>query len=56
MDLWSINQQDDEGDNAFHVAAETAKMIRENLEWIYYMLRYPGAGVEVRNHGQVFIA
>jgi len=22
--------QDDDGDNAFHIAAETAKMIREN--------------------------
>lgn len=25
-------------------------MIRENLDWIIVMLKYPGAGVEVRNH------
>lgn len=42
--------QDDEGDNAFHIAADSAKMIRENLEWIIVMLRYPEAAVEVRNH------
>ncbi|CAL5330573.1 unnamed protein product [Camellia sinensis] len=46
----NCNLQDDEGDNAFHIAAEAAKMIRENLEWIIVMLRYPDAAVEVRNH------
>ena len=45
--------QDDEGDNAFHIAAETAKMIRENLEWLIIMLRNPDAAVEVRNNRQV---
>ncbi|CAH1448710.1 unnamed protein product [Lactuca virosa] len=46
----NCNLQDDEGNNAFHIAADTAKMIRENLEWIIVMLKYPGAAVEVRNH------
>lgn len=46
----NCNLQDDEGDNAFHIAAEAARMIRENLEWIIVMLRYPDAAVEVRNH------
>ncbi|KAA8537339.1 hypothetical protein F0562_026974 [Nyssa sinensis] len=46
----NCNLQDDEGDNAFHIAADAAKMIRENLEWIIVMLRYPDAAVEVRNH------
>lgn len=45
--------QDDEGDNAFHIAAEAAKMIRENLEWLIIMLRNPDAAIEVRNHRQV---
>jgi len=42
--------QDDDGDNAFHIAAETAKMIRENLDWLIVMLLNPDADVEVRNH------
>ncbi|KAH6814832.1 protein kinase, partial [Perilla frutescens var. frutescens] len=46
----NCNMQDDDGDNAFHIAADTAKMIRENLEWIIVMLRYPDAAVDVRNH------
>ncbi|XP_059652018.1 E3 ubiquitin-protein ligase KEG isoform X2 [Cornus florida] len=46
----NCNLQDDEGDTAFHIAADSAKMIRENLEWIVVMLRYPDAAVEVRNH------
>ncbi|XP_071715589.1 E3 ubiquitin-protein ligase KEG-like [Rutidosis leptorrhynchoides] len=46
----NCNLQDDEGNNAFHIAADTAKMIRENLEWIIVMLKYPGAAVDVRNH------
>ncbi|XP_077217739.1 protein kinases;ubiquitin-protein ligase [Tasmannia lanceolata] len=46
----NCNLQDDEGDNAFHIAADAAKMIRENLEWIVVMLRYPGAAIDVRNH------
>ncbi|XP_068661912.1 E3 ubiquitin-protein ligase KEG-like isoform X1 [Aristolochia californica] len=44
------NFQDDEGNNAFHIAADAAKMIRENLQWIVDMLQYPGAAIEVRNH------
>ncbi|KAL8154400.1 hypothetical protein V2J09_012160 [Rumex salicifolius] len=44
------NFQDDEGDNAFHIAADAAKMIRENLEWVVLMLRYPDAAVGLRNH------
>ncbi|CAL0335141.1 unnamed protein product [Lupinus luteus] len=44
------NLQDDDGDNAFHIAAQTAKMIRENLDWLIVMLRNPNAGIEVRNH------
>ncbi|MBA0725523.1 hypothetical protein Golax_022108 [Gossypium laxum] len=43
--------QGDEGDNAFHIAADTAKMIRESLEWLIVMLGNPDAAVEVRNHG-----
>ncbi|PSS24307.1 E3 ubiquitin-protein like [Actinidia chinensis var. chinensis] len=46
----NCNLQDDEGDSAFHIAAEAAKMIRENLEWIIVMLGYPNAAVELRNH------
>ncbi|KNA22776.1 hypothetical protein SOVF_031290 [Spinacia oleracea] len=44
------NFQDDEGDNAFHIAADAAKMIRENLEWIIHMLKCPDAAVNLRNH------
>ncbi|KAL5170081.1 E3 ubiquitin-protein ligase KEG [Glycine soja] len=44
------NLQDDDGDNAFHIAADTAKMIRENLDWLIVMLRNPNADIEVRNH------
>ncbi|RDX78258.1 E3 ubiquitin-protein ligase KEG, partial [Mucuna pruriens] len=44
------NLQDDDGDNAFHIAAETAKMIRENLDWLIVMLMNPDADMEVRNH------
>ncbi|XP_050234295.1 E3 ubiquitin-protein ligase KEG isoform X2 [Mercurialis annua] len=46
----NCNFQDDEGDNAFHIAADAAKMIRENLEWLIIMLRNPDAAVDVRNH------
>ncbi|KAK1277592.1 E3 ubiquitin-protein ligase KEG [Acorus gramineus] len=46
----NCNLQDDEGDNAFHIAADAAKMIRENLGWIVTMLQYPNAALEVRNH------
>ncbi|KAM1157812.1 hypothetical protein ACFX1X_028683 [Malus domestica] len=46
----NYNLQDDEGDNAFHIAADAAKMIRENLEWLIVMLRNPDAAVEARNH------
>ncbi|XP_027340639.1 E3 ubiquitin-protein ligase KEG-like isoform X2 [Abrus precatorius] len=44
------NWQDDDGDNAFHIAADTAKMIRENLDWLIVMLMNPDADIEVRNH------
>ncbi|KAI4323566.1 hypothetical protein L6164_023161 [Bauhinia variegata] len=44
------NMQNDDGNNAFHISAETAKMIRENLDWLIVMLRNPDAAVEVRNH------
>ncbi|KAL5734032.1 hypothetical protein ACOSP7_031893 [Xanthoceras sorbifolium] len=46
----NCNLQDDEGDNAFHIAADSAKMIRENLEWLIRMLGNPDAAIEVRNH------
>ncbi|XP_072984239.1 E3 ubiquitin-protein ligase KEG [Typha latifolia] len=46
----NCNLQDDEGDNAFHIAAEAARMIRENLNWIVVMLKHPSPDVEVRNH------
>ncbi|KAI4382953.1 hypothetical protein MLD38_008842 [Melastoma candidum] len=46
----NCNLQDDEGDNAFHIAAESAKMIRENLQWLIVMLRHPDSAVEARNH------
>ncbi|KAA0034767.1 E3 ubiquitin-protein ligase KEG [Cucumis melo var. makuwa] len=49
----NYNLQDDEGDNAFHIAADAAKMIRENLQWLIVMLRNADAAVEVRNHRQV---
>lgn len=42
--------QDDDGDNAFHIAADTAKMVRENLDWLIVMLMNPDAAIEVRNH------
>ncbi|XP_013625508.1 E3 ubiquitin-protein ligase KEG isoform X2 [Brassica napus] len=44
------NIQDDEGDNALHIAADAAKMIRENLDWLIVMLKRPDAAVDVRNH------
>ncbi|KAE9616293.1 putative protein kinase TKL-Pl-1 family transcription factor C2H2 family [Lupinus albus] len=44
------NLQNDDGDTAFHIAAETAKMIRENLDWLIVMLRNPNADIVVRNH------
>lgn len=47
--------KDDEGDNAFHIAADAAKMIRENLDWLIVMLRSPDADVNVRNHRQALI-
>ena len=50
-----ILYQDDDGDNSFHIAAETAKMIRENLDWLIVMLRNPDADVKVRNHRQVVV-
>ncbi|KAJ3676288.1 hypothetical protein LUZ60_003700 [Juncus effusus] len=46
----NCNLQDDDGDNAFHIAADAATMIRENLKWIVEMLKYPNPDVEVRNH------
>jgi len=42
--------QDDDGDNAFHIAAEIAKMIHENLDWLIVMLLNPDADIKVRNH------
>lgn len=47
--------KDDEGDNAFHIAADAAKMIRENLDWLIVMLKRPDAAVDVRNHRQALI-
>ncbi|QHO52295.1 E3 ubiquitin-protein ligase KEG [Arachis hypogaea] len=44
------NLRDDDGDNAFHIAAETAKMICENLDWLIVMLRNSDADIEVRKH------
>ncbi|KAF7824239.1 E3 ubiquitin-protein ligase KEG-like [Senna tora] len=49
----TLEQEDDEGDNAFHKAAKTARMKLENLDWLIVMLRNPEADVEVRNHRQV---
>lgn len=46
----NCNLQDDEGANAFHIAADAAKMIRENLEWLIVMLKKPDVDVDVRNH------
>lgn len=48
--VFANRYQDDEGDNAFHIAADAARMIRENLVWLIVMLRNPDAAVEVRNH------
>ncbi|MED6205277.1 hypothetical protein PIB30_016260 [Stylosanthes scabra] len=47
------NLQDNEGDNSLHIAAETARMIRENLDWLIVMLGNPNVDVEVRNYRQV---
>ncbi|ONK63724.1 uncharacterized protein A4U43_C07F18260 [Asparagus officinalis] len=46
----NCNLQDDDGDNAFHIAADAAKLIRENLNWIVLMLQHPCPAVQVRNH------
>lgn len=46
----NCNLQNDEGDNAFHIAADTAKMVRENLDWIVVMLQQEDAAIDVRNH------
>eukprot|EP00252_Welwitschia_mirabilis_P017854 TRINITY_DN3975_c0_g1_i1.p1 TRINITY_DN3975_c0_g1~~TRINITY_DN3975_c0_g1_i1.p1 ORF type:complete len:1637 (-),score=359.35 TRINITY_DN3975_c0_g1_i1:440-5350(-) len=46
----NCNLQDDEGDNAFHIAAHTAKMVRENLDWIVIMLQNEDADIHARNH------
>ncbi|KAG9151827.1 hypothetical protein Leryth_002101 [Lithospermum erythrorhizon] len=46
----NCNMQDDEGDNAFHIAAYAANMVRENLQWLLLMLKYPDAAVGVRNN------
>ena len=45
--------QDDDGDNAFHIAADAAKFIRECLDCILLILKYPGAATSIRNHRQV---
>ncbi|KAK7314153.1 hypothetical protein VNO77_39365 [Canavalia gladiata] len=44
------NLQDDDGNTSFHIAADTAKMLRENLDWLIVMLGKPNADVGVRNH------
>ncbi|KAH9686311.1 E3 ubiquitin-protein ligase KEG [Citrus sinensis] len=49
------NWQDDEGDNAFHIAADAAKMIRENLEWLIVMLSHPDAAVESGDRETIFL-
>ena len=46
------HDQDDDGDNAFHIAANAAKLIRESLECIVWMMKYPAAAIEARNHRQ----
>ncbi|XP_057479281.1 E3 ubiquitin-protein ligase KEG-like [Actinidia eriantha] len=46
----NCNLQDDDGDNAFHIAADSAKLIRESLECIVWMMKYPAAAIEARNH------
>lgn len=51
--VFSSCNQDDDGDNAFHLAADAAKFIRECLECILLILKYPGAAIGVRNHRQV---
>ncbi|CAL5428157.1 unnamed protein product [Camellia sinensis] len=48
----NCNLQDDDGDNAFHIAADAAKLIRENLECIVLLMQYPDADIEARNHRQ----
>lgn len=53
--LFSFYYKDDEGDNALHIAADAAKMIRENLDWLIVMLKRPDAAVDVRNHRQALI-
>ncbi|GFZ20620.1 protein kinases;ubiquitin-protein ligase [Actinidia rufa] len=48
----NCNLQDDDGDNAFHIAADAAKLIRESLECIVWMMKYPAAAIEARNYRQ----
>jgi hypothetical protein len=36
---------------SFDIAAETAKIIRENLDWLIVMLKNPAADIEVRTTG-----
>ncbi|KAJ0959843.1 hypothetical protein J5N97_000443, partial [Dioscorea zingiberensis] len=38
---------DEDGHNTFHIAADAAKMIRENLKWIVVMLQYPYPDIEI---------
>ncbi|KAF7119469.1 hypothetical protein RHSIM_Rhsim13G0208400 [Rhododendron simsii] len=40
------NLQDDDGENAFHIAADAAKFVRESLECIVLMMKYPAAAIE----------
>nr|CAB3465350.1 unnamed protein product [Digitaria exilis] len=50
LGLFRSIAMDDDGDNAFHIAADAAKMIRENLTWVVQMLQQPSPAVDVRNH------
>ncbi|KAF3549576.1 hypothetical protein DY000_02000535 [Brassica cretica] len=42
----AIRKDHEKGDNAFHIAADAAKMIRENLDWLIVMLKRPDAAVD----------
>ena len=42
--------QDEDGDNAFHIAAAAARLIRENLDCIILMLQCPSASIKIRNN------
>ncbi|KAI5068319.1 hypothetical protein GOP47_0016664 [Adiantum capillus-veneris] len=49
------NLQDDEGCNALHIASSSAKMVRDNLDWMTVMLGIGGVNIDTRTYsGKIF--